>query len=141
MMPSLATRRAPLALLLLAASAAGQAGTHFTPAEVGGFVNGTTGFHQDQAKVAVRPDGQRIVYAWSGDVPYHDVFVRLFNGQGVALTPEMQANANVPSKSQDEPTVAMDELGNFFVAWSDRNGLDGSGMGVFGRCYDPSGVP
>lgn len=133
--------RAPLALLLLAAGAAAQAGTHFAPAEAGGFVNGTTSFHQDQAKVAVRPDGKRIVYVWSSDVPFHDVFARLFDGQGVALTPELQVNANVAGKPQDEPTVAMDEHGNFLVAWSDRNGLDGSGMGVYGRCYDANGVP
>jgi hypothetical protein len=133
--------RAPLALLLLAAAASAQAGTHFTPVGSGGAVNAGTSFHQDQVKVAVRPDGQRIVYVWSSDVPYHDVFARLFDGQGQPLTPDIQVNANIAGKSQDEPTVAMDEHGNFLVAWSDRNGLDGSGMGVYGRCFDASGAP
>jgi hypothetical protein len=133
--------RAPLAALLLAATAAAQAGSHFAPLDAGGPVNVTTSFHQDQGRVAVRPDGQRIVYVWSSDVPYHDIFARLFDGQGHPLTGEFQVNSPVPNKSQDEPTVAMDEHGHFFIAWSDRDGLDGSGMGIFGRCYDSNAVP
>jgi hypothetical protein len=133
--------RTVAAWLLAAGAIAAQAGPHFTPAEAGSAVNKTVSFSQYQGKVAVRPDGQRIVYAWSSNVPYHDIIARLFDGQGHPLTGEFQVNSPVPNKNQDEPTVAMDEHGHFLIAWSDRDGLDGSGMGVFGRAYDENAVP
>ncbi len=132
---------AAAALLLAASTATGQAGSHFAPLDAGGIANQTTAFHQKQGKLALRPDGARWACAWASSVPYHDVFVRLFDAAGQPLTDEIQVNAPVPGKRQDEPTVAMDEHGCFLVAWSDRDGLDGDGMGVFARAFDADGVP
>lgn len=117
-----------------------RAGEPFAPLDGGAPVNVTASFHQKQGRVAVRGDGQRVVHAWSSNVPYHDVFVRLFDGSGTPLTGEIQANDPVPNTRQDEPTVAMDEHGCFLVAWSDRDGLDGDGMGVFARAFAPDGT-
>jgi hypothetical protein len=140
-MPSRRAARSVAALVLAAPAAAAQAGSHFAPLDAGGIANQATAFHQKQAKVAVRPDGARWACAWSSSVPYHDIFVRLFDAAGQPLTGELQANAPVPAKRQDEPTLAMDEHGCFLVAWSDRDGLDGDGMGVFARAYDADGAP
>jgi hypothetical protein len=140
-MPSSRAVLAAAFLPLAAPAAAAQAGSHFAPLDAGGIVNQTTAYHQKQARVAVRPDGARWACAWASGVPYHDVFVRLFAASGEPLTDELQANAPVPGKRQDEPTIAMDEHGCFLVAWSDRDGLDGDGMGVFARAFDADGVP
>jgi hypothetical protein len=135
-----ASLRAACAVLACAAPLVAQAGTHFGPEGPATVANQTLSFHQKQAKIALRGDGARFAVAWSSNVPYHDVFVRLFDGSGAPLTPEIQCNAPVPSKRQDEPTVAMDEHGHVLVAWSDRDGLDGSGMGVFARAFDVDGT-
>jgi len=42
---------------------------------------------------------------------------------------------------QYEPTVAVTAGGEFVVVWTDYDGRDGSGYGVFGRRFDDSGVP
>ena len=138
--PRLAAPLVLAALLAVTPAADAQAGTHFAPEGPAGVANQNLSFHQKQGKVAVRGDGQRSACTWASNVPYHDVFVRLFDADGAPLTPEIQCNANVPSKRQDEPTVAMDEHGHFLVAWSDRDGLDGSGMGVFARAFDSNGA-
>ncbi|HEX5009281.1 MAG TPA: hypothetical protein VFY71_02675 [Planctomycetota bacterium] len=124
----------------LCAPLAAQAGSHFAPAGAPSVVNQTLAFNQKQAKIAIRGDGQRFAVTWASNVPYHDVFVRLFDGQGTPLSPEIQCNAPIPGKRQDEPTVAMDEHGHVLVAWSDRDGLDGDGMGVFARAFDVNGA-
>ena len=140
MLPAPDCIRRACALLACAASLAAQAGSHFAPAGPPGVANQTLGFNQKQAKVAVRGDGQRFAVTWASNLPYHDVFVRLFDGQGAPLSGEIQCNAPIPGKRQDEPTVAMDEHGHFLVAWSDRDGLDGDGMGVFARAFDVNGA-
>lgn len=135
------TARVALAAALASAALPAQSGAHFAPLDGGAPVNATASFHQKQGKLAVRGDGRRVVHAWASNVPYHDVFVRLYDGAGTPLTGEIQANAPVAAKRQDEPTVAMDEHGCFLVAWSDRDGLDGDGMGVFARAFAPDATP
>jgi len=52
---------------------------------------------------------------------------------------EFQVNTHT-KREQNLPCVAMDEKGNFVVAWSSRN-QDGSGYGVFAQRYDQYGKP
>ncbi|HZN95433.1 MAG TPA: S-layer homology domain-containing protein, partial [Myxococcales bacterium] len=39
------------------------------------------------------------------------------------------------------PAVALSPSGGFFVVWEDTAGLDGDGVAVMGRRYDPAGAP
>jgi hypothetical protein len=59
--------------------------------------------------------------------------------QVVKLGPEIQVNTYTTDQ-QRRPSVAVDAAGNFVVVWQSF-GEDGNGEGVFGRRYDPSGVP
>jgi hypothetical protein len=60
--------------------------------------------------------------------------------QGNPLGPEFRVNT-FTSGPQDRPSVAADgSNGTFIVVWT-SDGQDGSGAGVFGQRYLPSGVP
>jgi len=43
--------------------------------------------------------------------------------------------------TQDEPAIGYATTGKFLVAWSERNGYDGSQMGILGRVFDVNGIP
>ena len=118
----------------------GVSGSHFAPADDEFLVTQTTSFIQYQPKLAVRPDGQGFVIAWSSAVGA-DVYARVFDALGAPLTDQIQVDTAFTGGTQDEPTIAMDDSGAFLVAWSDRHGSDGSQMGVFARVFDPSGTP
>jgi hypothetical protein len=55
------------------------------------------------------------------------------------LGPEFQVNTYT-SGSQTEPSVGMDGMGNFVIAWR-SDGQDGSYTGVYAQRYDTSGNP
>ena len=52
---------------------------------------------------------------------------------------QFQVNTTYNLGIQDEPAICYGTTGNFLVAWSERNGYDGSGMGVWARVYGPNG--
>ena len=118
----------------------GGSGSHFTAAGDELLANQATSFTQYQPKLAVRPDGQAFVVVWASALGA-DVYARLFDGLGAPLTDQIQVDTTLTAGTQDEPTVAMDEDGGFLVAWTDRHGNDGFGMGVFARVFDPLGSP
>jgi hypothetical protein len=104
------------------------------------FVNEDLPWNQRWGKVAIAPDASRIAVAWS-TVVFHDISLRFFDADGTPTSSELLVNELFEDEDQDEPMVEMDAAGNLFVCWSDRDGSDGDGMGVFGRVYDASGVP
>jgi hypothetical protein len=56
----------------------------------------------------------------------------------VALGPQFQVNIHT-TQAQAQPSIVSDPYGQFTVVWQSL-GQDGSGQGVFGRRYDPSGT-
>ena len=52
---------------------------------------------------------------------------------------EFQVNTETAS-SQTLPSIAMDDAGNFVVAWQSYN-QDGSGYGIFAQMYHADGTP
>jgi len=137
---ALASPAAPQGFAAPQGDGGGAAGSHFSASGDEFLVNQTTSFTQYEPKVAMRPDGQGFVVAWASAAGA-DVYARVFDGQGAPLTGQIQVDTTFTGGTQDEPTVAIDESGRFFVAWSDRQGNDGFDMGVFARVFDPSGVP
>jgi cysteine-rich repeat protein len=101
--------------------------------------NVTTSGSQDDIDVDMNSVGQFVV-AWespsdgSGDGSY----VRKFDAAGVALTGEIQANTTTAS-SQDDVTVAINDLGGFVVAWEDSS-ADGNDDGIFAQLFDAAGA-
>lgn len=105
--------------------------------------NTTTGDPQQTNKsagkqVATAANGNYVV-VWEDTITDY-VYGRLYNASGTALTGEFQVNTDVTgARNKFEPTVAMDDSGNFVIAW--RSQLqDGSGEGVYAQRYNASGV-
>src|SRR5438093_1589767 len=96
---------------------------------------------QRSAAVAVDDAGDFvIVWASQGqDGAGYGVYAQRFNAAGVAAGAEFRVNATTAG-DQFQPSVAMDQDGDFVVSWSSP-GQDGStGLGVIARRFNSAGV-
>jgi len=99
----------------------------------------TTGL-QGEPAVAMDDAGDFVV-VWSSfgqDGSGYGVFAQRFAANGTKSGSEIPVNSYT-TFDQHEPTVAMDEAGNFTVVWS-SSGQDGDGEGVFGQRFDAAGA-
>lgn len=90
--------------------------------------------------VAMDANGNFVVtwtsYGQDGD--RDGVYAQRFSAGGTRLGSEFRVNATSAGR-QDSPSVAMDDDGNFVVAWNSF-GQDGSSWGVYARRFNASGV-
>lgn len=117
-----------------------------TPAPVGGEFRLNTVTAGDQRtspaslqNVAVHSDGS-FVATWASygqDGSGWGVYARRFDGQGEPLGPEFLVNTYTTG-DQRFSTIAMDDEGDFVITWT-SDGQDGSGYGVYARCFAASG--
>jgi hypothetical protein len=77
-------------------------------------------------------------FAWSQG---QDVWARRFDFQLNPVSSQFLVNTVNGVGIQDEPAICNGTSGNFIVSWSERNGYDGSGMGVYARVYASNGSP
>jgi hypothetical protein len=99
----------------------------------------TTGV-QYAPSVAVSPSGSFVV-AWQSfqqDAQGFGVFAQRFDAAGVAQGAEFRVNTTT-TLFQGEPSAAMDQSGNFVIAWASL-GQDGSSYGIFAQRYDAAGA-
>ncbi|KAB2967359.1 MAG: hypothetical protein F9K18_04400 [Thermoanaerobaculia bacterium] len=104
-------------------------------------VNSYTIGSQSWPSVAAGRDGGFIV-AWSSigqDEQPYSVYGQRYDGAGNPLGQELKLNDSSPN-GQPVPAVAVDESGQFLVAWQGRE-YGASDYGVFARLYDPEGRP
>jgi hypothetical protein len=98
--------------------------------------------NSDQFTPAVARDADGdFVIAWreaSRDGGGTSVFAQRFNSSGARLGGEFQVNSYT-SSNQDEPAVAMDDDGDFVIAWNSF-GQDGNLRGIFARRFNAAGV-
>jgi hypothetical protein len=66
------------------------------------------------------------------------VLARRFSANGTGLGDVFQVNQH--GRFTAFPIVASFADGSFVIGWTDQNGRDGSGSGVFARAYDANGV-
>jgi hypothetical protein len=102
-------------------------------------VNTHTTNHQRFAAVAMDAPGNFVV-AWESvgqDGSGEGIYAQRYDATGAAQGGEFRINV-VTALNQSAPTVAMDALGEFVVAWEDST--DGGGTGVYARRYDALGV-
>ncbi len=105
-------------------------------------VNAYTTDNQRTPSVATNPAGEFVV-AWtskdSQDGSAYGVFGRRYDSAGVPQGLEFQVNTYTTGY-QVSPSIAMDDLGRFFVTWlsNDQTGVGGE---VFGRRFNESGTP
>jgi S-layer family protein len=92
------------------------------------------------AWVASAPDG-RFVIGWvgGGDGDGSATLARRFDAGGQPVGGELRVNVYTTG-IQTGTAVAVESDGAFTIVWSSY-GQDGSDGGVFGRAFDPSGVP
>ncbi|MBK8918090.1 MAG: hypothetical protein IPM73_08615 [Betaproteobacteria bacterium] len=67
------------------------------------------------------------------------IYGQRYNAQGVAVGNQFQVNDYTPN-DQVTPVVSSLAGGGFVVVWSDQDGRDGSGYGLFGQRYDANGL-
>jgi hypothetical protein len=92
----------------------------------------------DQIWSMVARGTNRFTCAWSEG---QDVYARQFD---LALNPlgsQFLVDTALSVGIQDEPAVCAGNAGTILIAWSERNGYDGSLMGIFARVYDAAGQP
>lgn len=103
-------------------------------------VNTTTTGDQNNPTIAVNATGDFVV-AWTSagqDGDLNGVVAQRFNALGVAQGSEIQVNTTTTGDQQD-PSVAIDALGNFVVTWT-SDGQDGDGGGIYAQLYNSLGV-
>jgi hypothetical protein len=96
---------------------------------------------QKEPFLAVARDGHFVV-AWTDwnalDGSGAGVFFRIFDRNGGATSGQIQA-ADVTAGTQWFSPVGIDDQGRITIAWVETSGRDGSGAGVFTRCFDAGG--
>ena len=66
------------------------------------------------------------------------IYAKRYNAAGAAQGTEFRVNTYTTGDQRD-PAVAMDDAGNFVIAWT-SNGEDGSGDGIYAQRYNAAGV-
>ena len=104
-------------------------------------VNTTTIYGQHDAFIAMTPNGNFVV-VWGSilqDGSVEGIYGQRYDSSGVPLGGEFQVNTYTPD-TQKQPTVAIDDNGNFVVTW-ESFGQDGSGWGIYAQRFDAAGMP
>ena len=103
-------------------------------------VNTHTTTNQLEPSVAVDSDGDFVI-TWQSNIQDGSgsgIYAQRYNASGVAQGSEFQANTYT-TFAQTQPTIAIDNDGDFVIAWSSY-GQDGSGYGVYAQRYNAAGV-
>ena len=104
------------------------------------LVNTYTTSAQLSPRVAMTGDGDFVI-TWQSQDQEGDnsggVFAQRFDTEGNKLDSEFHVNIE-SSNGQENPDVAIDDQGDFVIAWMDY-GLDGDYGGIYARRYDSRG--
>ena len=103
-------------------------------------VNTHTADSQTAPAAAMDADGELVVVWQSAgqDGSLWGVYAQRFDADGARRGDELRVNTYT-TREQVTPAVAMDDDGDFVVAWASF-GQDGSGYGVFARRFDANGI-
>ena len=105
------------------------------------LVNTTTTDNQFFPTTAMDTDGDFVV-AWMSNVQTGDnsngIYAQRFNASGTAVGTELHVNTYTTGV-QTEPSVAMDDNGDFVVAWYSNLQDDGVYSGVYAQRYNAWG--
>ncbi|GAA5511071.1 DUF4347 domain-containing protein [Novipirellula caenicola] len=103
-------------------------------------VSGST--YAGNAALAMHSDGSFvIVWRQSGTLTPNDVYLQRYNSAGNTVG-STQTVATTSSFDQEDPSIAMDENGNFIVVWEGYGSQSGQSdsSGVFGQKYLADGT-
>ncbi len=106
-------------------------------------VNSTVAGNQTNPSVAMSWNGRGVVVwensASDGNLNTYDIYARRINLNGSLAGEEFRVNTATESY-QGRPSVAMDAIGDFVVAWASQD-QDGSFQGIYARKFDLNGNP
>jgi len=105
-------------------------------------VNTHTSSDQRVAAIAMDAAGNFVV-VWSSryqDGSSNGIFGQLFDPNGIPIGDEFQINTTT-SGNQTESSVAMDDVGNFVVAWHGPSIIEEDKEDIFAQQFDPNGLP
>ena len=105
------------------------------------LVNTTVEDDQRNPAIAMNASGDAII-VWESSEQDGDgrgIYGQRYDSTGAPVGTEFLINTET-SDNQDNPSVAMDALGNMIVAW-ESTGQDGSGSGIYAQRYDNQGNP
>jgi hypothetical protein len=101
-------------------------------------VNTYTTGNQSHPDIAMDANGDFVVTWYGENVGDSDgVYARRYDAAGAAQGPEFQVNTHTTS-SQSSPSVAMDQDGDFVVAWIGNQ--DDGDNGIYARRFDAAGA-
>jgi hypothetical protein len=104
-------------------------------------VNTFTTNRQFLPAVAMDAAGDFVI-TWTSlgqDSSFYGVYAQRYNAAGVRQGGEFRVHTSIFS-GDGESSIAMDEDGDFVIAWSSF-GKDGNGFGAFAQRYNAAGVP
>ncbi|HEV8291537.1 MAG TPA: DUF4347 domain-containing protein, partial [Tepidisphaeraceae bacterium] len=113
-------------------------GTALDAADV--LVNTTIAHNQDLPSIAMDAAGNFVI-VWMSDQQDGSgkgIYGQRFDAAGARVGGEFQVNTTT-ANNQDQPTVAMDDAGDFIVAWK-TDKVSGSGTDVYAQLYNSSGA-
>ena len=96
------------------------------------------------SRIVGNPTIPGFVVSWQSldqDGSAYGVFARRVNGSGVPLGTDFQINAYTTGAQDGHPVAAMEEGGNFVVAWRTTAPQDGSGSAAMARRYSVADTP
>jgi hypothetical protein len=103
-------------------------------------VNSYTTGHQWLPSVAMDRSGNFVI-TWQSnlqDGSDYGVYAQMFNSSGIAQGTEFRVNTYT-TNPQKEPSIAMDDVGNFVVVWNGV-GLNDTTLEVYAKRYNSSGT-
>jgi subtilisin family serine protease len=112
------------------------------------IVNSTIDGIQQRPSIAMAPTGEYVI-VWTsnhpdlielGDTQNFEIFGQRFDASGNPVGGEFQINTTT-ADYQVDPSVAMDDAGDFVVAWRHGTPYVPSFYTVYARRYDSEGVP
>jgi hypothetical protein len=97
-------------------------------------VNTYTTNQQRDSQVAMSAEGDFTVVWWGpGQGDPDGIYAQRYNAAGLAQGSEFRVN-DVINDTQSIPSIAMDQAGNFVIAWMSNN-QDGNNEGIFAQRY------
>ncbi|MFN8579266.1 MAG: hypothetical protein U0354_20760, partial [Candidatus Sericytochromatia bacterium] len=93
-----------------------------------------------QLRPSIAMNSNSYVITWDSqdqDGSGFGVFAKIYNSTGAISVPEFQVNTRLTG-NQYNPSVAMDNSGNFIVSWQSDN-QDGSNFGIYAQRFDSLG--
>ena len=110
------------------------------------MVNQTTTGFQNDASIVMQNDGRFIVVWESNETGTSDIYMRRFdangNAVGNAINPsgdEFLVHQSETAGDQKNPDIAINDAGQFSIAWDGQG--SGDGQGIFARSFHADGTP